>query len=420
MAEVQLSTRAASVKTAYEANADTNAYTDAEKTKLAGVAPGATVNSTDAQLRDRSTHTGDQPASSISDFAEALHNILSTMLVEGSNVSITFDNEINKVTFSIEGIGTGDVTKVGTPVQGRVAVWSGDGTLDHDPEFLYANSTLYVTNLEVDGLPLIAVPKPAGDALAFFDLSEDRPSYITTLVGASIAGTTLSTEVTLNNTATLTNKTLTSPVFNTGVSGSALANAATTGAGVSTTHLLTPAGFSGSILNAVGPQQIWIDASYFVSPTAGGAELTTVDIGGKPFYIAAFDTASEETVFFSFKMPKNWNLGTLTYQVFFAHGATATNFGTAWGLSAVAISNDDPANSAFGTEVVVTDTGGTTDDFYGSPVSGAVTVGGTPAAEDLVVFKLARKVANAGDTLAIDARVRGLALIYTTNAANVS
>lgn len=44
----------------------TEDYTTAEKSKLAGVAAGATANSTDAQLRDRSTHTGTQPISSIS------------------------------------------------------------------------------------------------------------------------------------------------------------------------------------------------------------------------------------------------------------------------------------------------------------------------------------------------------------------
>lgn len=43
-------------------------YTAAEQTKLAGLAAGATANSTDAQLRDRSTHTGQQPSSTISDF----------------------------------------------------------------------------------------------------------------------------------------------------------------------------------------------------------------------------------------------------------------------------------------------------------------------------------------------------------------
>lgn len=38
-------------------------FTAAEKTKLAGVAIGATANSTDGQLRDRSTHTGITPIS---------------------------------------------------------------------------------------------------------------------------------------------------------------------------------------------------------------------------------------------------------------------------------------------------------------------------------------------------------------------
>lgn len=57
------------IKTKYESNADTNAYTDAEKAKLAGVAAGATVNDTDAALRDRSSHTGTQPAASVTGLA---------------------------------------------------------------------------------------------------------------------------------------------------------------------------------------------------------------------------------------------------------------------------------------------------------------------------------------------------------------
>jgi hypothetical protein len=42
------------------------------KTKLDGIATGATANATDAQLRDRATHTGTQIASTISDFATAV------------------------------------------------------------------------------------------------------------------------------------------------------------------------------------------------------------------------------------------------------------------------------------------------------------------------------------------------------------
>lgn len=43
----------------------TEDYTTADKSKLAGVAAGATANATDAQLRDRSTHTGTQAVATI-------------------------------------------------------------------------------------------------------------------------------------------------------------------------------------------------------------------------------------------------------------------------------------------------------------------------------------------------------------------
>jgi len=46
---------ATETKTAYESNADTNAFTDAEQTKLAGVATGATDDTTvDAHIADAS------------------------------------------------------------------------------------------------------------------------------------------------------------------------------------------------------------------------------------------------------------------------------------------------------------------------------------------------------------------------------
>lgn len=45
------------------------AYTGTEKTKLSGVATGATANDTDANLKNRANHTGTQLASTISDFA---------------------------------------------------------------------------------------------------------------------------------------------------------------------------------------------------------------------------------------------------------------------------------------------------------------------------------------------------------------
>lgn len=52
-----------------DVTSQTSAFTSALKTKLNGIASGATANATDAQLRDRSTHTGTQAASTISGLA---------------------------------------------------------------------------------------------------------------------------------------------------------------------------------------------------------------------------------------------------------------------------------------------------------------------------------------------------------------
>ncbi len=62
---------ASQIKSAYESNSDTNAFTNALLSKLNAIAAGATANATDAQLRDRSTHTGTQLANTISDFNSA-------------------------------------------------------------------------------------------------------------------------------------------------------------------------------------------------------------------------------------------------------------------------------------------------------------------------------------------------------------
>lgn len=63
---------ASAIKTAYESNADTNAFTDALESKLNGVATSATANDTDANLKNRANHTGTQAISTITGLQTAL------------------------------------------------------------------------------------------------------------------------------------------------------------------------------------------------------------------------------------------------------------------------------------------------------------------------------------------------------------
>jgi hypothetical protein len=129
-----------------------------------------------------------------------------------------------------------------------------------------------------------------------------------------------------------------------------------------------------------------------------------------------FDPGAEEFVYFWVAMPKSWNLGTISFRYVWSHAATATNFGVVFDLYANAFSNDDTLAGNAGPPGEVADVGGTTNDLYLSDESSAITVTGGPAANDLVHFRLNRVVANANDTLAVDARLHGVIIYYTTNA----
>lgn len=68
----ELSTLGHVIKPAYEAQPNTNAFTDAEKSKLAGIEAEATKNAPDGDLLDRGNHTGVQAAASIIDLPDLL------------------------------------------------------------------------------------------------------------------------------------------------------------------------------------------------------------------------------------------------------------------------------------------------------------------------------------------------------------
>lgn len=168
-----------------------------------------------------------------------------------------------------------------------------------------------------------------------------------------------------------------------------------------------------------GRHTIFIPAAAMTSRTTNGAAAGTAEMttNKNMFKTLDFDTTTQEFAQFEVWFPKSWNLGTVTAQFEWSHPSTTTNFGVAFGLAGVARSNDDAGDVAFGTAVVAVDTGGTTNDIYLSPETAAITIAGTPTAEDSVQFQINRTVADAGDTLAVDARLHGIRLFYTTNAA---
>jgi hypothetical protein len=176
---------------------------------------------------------------------------------------------------------------------------------------------------------------------------------------------------------------------------------------------------SGTLVNAaIGKQSMWIPATAMYPTNTGGCAaiaLTETTAGRPDMYTLDFDASSDENAQFSVAMPSFWNEGTITYQVYWTTTATDTD-GVAWSLSGVACSDNDTIDVAFGTAVVVTDDAlGAAEDLCVTAESGAVTLGGSPAAGDLAYFNIERDVSDANDDMTEDAKLIGIKIFYTVD-----
>lgn len=120
-------------------------HSSTDKTKLDGIATGATANSTDSQLRDRSTHTGTQVASTISDFSTAADTRITNAI--GSTVQ-AFDADLTAIA-AISGTGLARRTGVDT--------WALDSSV-----YITGNQTITVTG-DVSGSGTTAITLTLGN-----------------------------------------------------------------------------------------------------------------------------------------------------------------------------------------------------------------------------------------------------------------
>jgi hypothetical protein len=257
-------------------------------------------------------------------------------------------------------------------------------------------------------------------------------------------------DVTLAGTQTLTNKTLTAPKIGTSIldtNGNELflltatasavneltyANAATgngptfTASGETNVDInLNPKGTgvlksAAAAVKIAGLETMWVPASAMYGATTNPADAQQVETTAvRPdMKVLDFDAATDEFAQFSVAFPKSWNEGTVTYQVFWTPSSTNTG-DCIFGLQGVAIGDGDTIDVAYGTAVNVTDAGiGTVEDQQVSAVSSAVTIAGSPAVDQQTYFQLYRDANAGGDTFTGDARVLGIKIFFTTDAAN--
>tara|TARA_R100001443_G_scaffold60626_1_gene70938 strand:+ start:2862 stop:4649 length:1788 start_codon:yes stop_codon:yes gene_type:complete len=174
----------------------------------------------------------------------------------------------------------------------------------------------------------------------------------------------------------------------------------------------------GAKAKVAGKETIYVPAAaMYPNSTAGCADLTQVELSNGPeIKCLDFDASSDENAQFTVCFPKSWNEGTVTFQAFWT--VTGTNTGTvAWGLSGGSMADDASINTAFGTNVVATAKAfsGTSNDMTVSAESGAVTIANA-AVDTMTYFQIMRDVS--ADSQSGDARLLGIKLFFTTDAAN--
>jgi hypothetical protein len=178
---------------------------------------------------------------------------------------------------------------------------------------------------------------------------------------------------------------------------------------------------NGVAVKVAGKETIWVPATaMYPNTTNGCSELTQVELANGP-ELKCLDFAgggTEESAQFTVAFPKSWNESTITFQVFWTSSASGTE-GVSWGLQGIGIADDASLNSTFSQAgVVVDDTKTAANDLLVSPESNDVTIPNA-AVDTLTIFQIYRDTDDTNDTdTSNDARLLGVKLFFTTNAAN--
>jgi len=189
-------------------------------------------------------------------------------------------------------------------------------------------------------------------------------------------------------------------------------NIAPNGAGV--------AQVGGSAIKVAGLETMWVPASAMYGSTTNPADAAQIETtANRPdLKTFDFDPDTQQHTQFSVAFPKSWNEGTVTYQVYWSPSTTNTG-NCFFGMNGVSVGDGDTIDVAFGNQQTLVDAAiGTVEDQQVSVESPAITIAGSPAVNQQTYFQFFRVATSGTDTFTGDARVLGVKIFFTTDAAN--
>jgi len=166
---------------------------------------------------------------------------------------------------------------------------------------------------------------------------------------------------------------------------------------------------------AAGKHTIWVPVGAMNPTVTTGCGAHTVSelTAGRPnLKTMAFPDAADSFAQFDIALPKQWNLGVITFSPKWTSSATDTGTAT-FTFKGVAVGNSDPIDAVFGTPQSVTDAfDSTANDLMTGDESSAITIAGTPGAGDVCFFEVSRDVSE--DSMTEDALLVGIFIHFTT------
>lgn len=163
-------------------------------------------------------------------------------------------------------------------------------------------------------------------------------------------------------------------------------------------------------------QLVLTAAGGWPSTTNGCADPTKVEYGTNDIdlYVADFDPDSDEYMQWTVPMPSDWDGGTVVAAFYWIANSASTN-GVVWGLQGRSLADNEAVDAAWGTGQTVTDANNAQNYMNISSATAAITLGGTPAASELVQFRGYRAGSSGGgsDNLAVDARLVAVRVTFT-------